>query len=132
MADHDCSGIMCFHKSHFDEGGDVHEVKGNPIRDPDPQKAKDAMAGAMSGGPSMSQGWQNLKNEVGSMFGSNSKAGYAKGGDVEPMEMEIEAKPDMDNELMESCGHECMEAMKKGDVKGFLDAIKAIVMSMKE
>lgn len=241
--DHDCEGMMCFHPSHFEDGGEVHKVKGNPIQDPDPEKAKNAVISSQSGGPSMGQAWENVKNELGFGKSAAPKAGYAKGGRVEYVpgepeygyrdkyeeggkvtkkeqnlrdkersmkfekqhgsvgvhhggdgegslkgrsaaginaewagkhknpnhaeyarqkakylhsakleesrampapnlkglaeggEVEMDMDGDMDNvdhELMEMCAHECMEALKSGDKKGFLDAIKAIVMSCKE
>lgn len=40
---------------------------------PDPNKARQAAAGAMQG-QSLSKGWANMKNEVGSIFGGAAKA----------------------------------------------------------
>lgn len=77
---HYCTGGSCSHSYH--DGGDV---KPNPL-DPIPSRAKDAMAGADKGGPSMSEAWQNVKNEVGSLFKSskeNATPGYAKGGRID-------------------------------------------------
>lgn len=51
--------------------------------------------------------------------------GLAEGGEV------MDDMGEDDDMLMESCGHECMEALKKDDVKGFIDAIKALIMSCK-
>lgn len=44
-----------------------------PVGMPDPAKARAAAAGAASGGPTMAQGWQNMKNEFGSLFGAGAK-----------------------------------------------------------
>jgi hypothetical protein len=54
----------------------------------------------------------------------NPGHGYAEGGEVDDMDS-------MDDELMEQCGHECMEALKSGDKKGFMEALKAFVMCCK-
>lgn len=51
-----------------------------PVNMPDPAKARAAAAGAASGGPSMAQGWANMKNELGGMFGSNGAKNTGKMG----------------------------------------------------
>lgn len=144
---HYCVGGGCGHSSHYEDGGEVKKSKATSL-DPDPQRAKEAMAGANEG-QSFSKGWNNLKNELG--FGdSKQKAGYAKGGRVEyvPGEPEYgyrdkeakggeieELKPmesSVDDELLDMCCEELCEAIDKKDKKGIIDAIKAIILNCME
>jgi len=54
--------------------------------------------------------------------------GYAEGGEVD----EMAEMPDdgADDELMEACCSELMDALESKDKKGVLDAMRAIVLSM--
>lgn len=55
----------------------------------------------------------------------------AEGGEAE-MEMPDMDDQSMDDAIMDSCAEEAMKAMETKDKKGFLDAIRAIVLSCKE
>lgn len=55
----------------------------------------------------------------------------AEGGEAEEMPPDMDAGAD-DDSLMDSCAEEAMKAMETKDKKGFLDAIRAIVMSCQE
>jgi hypothetical protein len=65
--------------AHFYSGGEVKKDNGLM---PDPEKARQAAAGADSGGPSLAQGWQNLKNEFLGGQDQSAAHNYAQGGTV--------------------------------------------------
>lgn len=45
------------------------------MADLDPVKVQQFKKGFSSGGPSLSQGWQNIKNEIGGLFGGSNSPG---------------------------------------------------------
>lgn len=75
----------------------------------------------------MEDKWDNEKydkeqTEPGEDYTYDPAMGFAEGGEVDG---------ESDDELMDMCAHELMEAMEKKDKKGMLEAIRAIVLSCK-
>lgn len=56
---------------------------------------------------------------------------YAEGGEVAQMDSEMDEQA-IDNELNDMVADELMQAFESKDKKGMLDAIKAIVLSVRE
>lgn len=64
-----------------------------------------------------------------------SQEAYSEGGPVEnESDMDKDMSPDMDSdsEMHEGVAKEMMDSMKKGDHKGMLESLKALIMSMKD
>jgi hypothetical protein len=100
------------------EEGEEHFAEGGSVPEPDPDKAAQMQKGATESGYQPTTWMKNIKEGL----------GMADGGEVGPIDLDADAD-DVDNEILDSCAGELLDAIERKDKGQILEAIRAIVLS---